>query len=158
MPSDRPYYDRRVNADRRVSSSLEQSELAYVLDKLDKLSSQVPPPPIGAAIHASSQLTFTLPQLATGLFALLTVIGGAVGTWSTLNSQITAQKVSTELSIEQIHKDLTILEKSDKDSHAKLDNAMTHFQTSIKELNDRDNELDSTVTQLFNSRIPHSRK
>jgi hypothetical protein len=152
MPSDRPYYDRRVNTDRRLSSNAEQSELAYVLEKLEQLSSHTTQTNNDAAIHASSQLTFTLPQMATGLFALLTVIGGAFGTWSTLNSQMTSQKVSTDLTIEQLHKDIAILEKSDKDAHAKLDTTITQFQASIKDLNTRDNELDSTVTQLFNSR------
>lgn len=107
-----------------------------------------------ASVHKGDQLTFTLPQIATGLIALITFVGAILGAWGTLNSQITSQKISTDLTLEQMRKDITDITITDKESQQKMDNITLHIQTSIKELTSRVVELDSSVNQMYNRTSP----
>jgi len=144
-----PQHNRRSQTDRRVQE--DYPDIERILNHIEAMRE---PPAIVNTSNKGDQITFTLTQIATGLLAILTIGGGMLGAWGTLNSQIASQKVATDLIIEQLHKDVTALEGSNKDNQSKMDNITTTIQSSIKELTNRVVELDNTVNQLYNRTSP----
>jgi uncharacterized coiled-coil protein SlyX len=110
----------------------------------DSRSTSVNSPPTG------DKLTFTLSQIASGFFAIIAVGGAVLGAWNNINGQVMSQKVSTDLILEQIKKDITELKESNKLNQAKTDTEATHTQESITNLSHRVDELDNSVSQMYN--------
>jgi len=98
----------------------------------------------------SIQPLYTLPQILGALFAILTIGGSLLAAWTNLNNQITTLKVSTDLIVAQIHKDLNIHETSDKALGARIDGHISQTQIAIDKLTNRLGDLDGTVNQLYN--------
>lgn len=138
-----------ATSDKRPSHD-NDNDNEYIIDQLERLLDRAIPLTADTSVHKGEQLTFTLPQIATGLFALITFVGAILGAWGTLNSQIASQKVSTDLTIEQMQKDITLLTTNNKDTQSKIDSITNEIQVSIKELTARVAELDNTVNQLYN--------
>jgi len=91
----------------------------------------------------------TFSQAAAVLFAIFTLGGGILAAWNGVTSKLDTQKVSTDLIIEQIHKDIDNIDIKDKELRTKYDNHLIQMQTTIKELNNKIDDLDSTVNQLY---------
>ena len=102
-----------------------------------------------STVPSSDTTTFTIPQIASALFAIITVGGGIFAAWNGLTSKIETQKVSSDLIIEQMHKDIDQLTADEKDIRNKIDNQLIQTQNMVKELSNRVNELDNTVSQLY---------
>lgn len=152
----RRYTHQRTNTDRRSAqdSRPELDEtMIYdaILDRLDDIS----------RVHESSddahkgeKLTFTITQILTALVALITVGGSLLAAWVNINNQITSQKVGTDITIAQIQKDIATQNNVNKELHTKMDNIVVTIQGSIDKLSNRVEELDNTVSQLYNRTIP----
>jgi hypothetical protein len=95
------------------------------------------------------KLTFTLSQIASGFFAILAVGGAVLGAWNNINGQVMSQKVSTDLIIEQLKKDITELKESNKLNQAKTDTEASHVRESMGGLLHRIEELDNSVSQIY---------
>lgn len=96
------------------------------------------------------QTTFTLTQILTGLLALISVVGGLVGTYVSLTSQIATQEVSNKMSIEQIKKDIN----NNEDSFTKIELQIKSLEAMTREkfekVDQQMSDLDSTVGNLMN--------
>lgn len=153
MPNNQRVADRR-SSERRGSQRRNDVDLydnqpdgvvGLLLDKINNQSSDV---------HKGDQLTFTIPQILTGLIGLITVGGTMLAAWINLTNQIATQKVSTELTITQVQKELTTQQTFNKEVNTKIENIVIQIQGSIDKLSNRVEDLDSTVGQLYNRTIP----
>ena len=109
-------------------------------------------PPQQAPQQSSSGMgtTFTIPQILSVLFAFVTIGGTLFAAWNGLTNKIETQKVSSDLTIEQMNKDIDQLTSGSKDMQTKTDAQLIQLQATIKELANRIDDLDSTVNQLYN--------
>lgn len=105
-------------------------------------------------VHKGDQLTFTIPQILTTFVAFITISGSVLAAWINLTNQIATQKVSTELTITQVQKELTSQQIVNKEVNAKIENIVVQIQGSIDKLSTRVEDLDNTVGQLYNRTIP----
>ena len=94
--------------------------------------------------------TYTISQILTGLVVILSIAGGIVSAWVGINNQITAQKISSDLTIAQMHKDITQISLNNKELNSKVDSQSVQLQALIKELSIKMDDLDNTVNQLYN--------
>jgi hypothetical protein len=144
-----PPVNRRVSPDRRISDE-SYTDVDRILGYLENINTATHATPADNSAHKGDQLTFTLPQIATALVAILTLGGGVVITWGSLNSQIMAQKVANDLIIGQLRKDLTTLEDLTHRIETKMETTDTVHQAVHKEIATRLSELDATVSQMYN--------
>lgn len=96
--------------------------------------------------------TYTISQIASFFMALLTLIGSLIGVWVSLNNQITGQKVTYDLTIEQIHKDIDAQKDEIKSTQASVAVAKNEFAASTKEILQHIDQLDNSISELYNSR------
>jgi hypothetical protein len=145
--SERRSGDRRSNerrSDMEIYDNSSDGVVGLLLDKINNQSSDA---------HKGEQLTFTIPQILTGLIAFVTIGGSLLAAWINLTNQITTQKVSTELTITQVQKELTSQQTINKEVNTKIENIVVQIQGSIDKLSNRVEDLDNTVGQLYNRTI-----
>ncbi len=147
---------RRLNTDRRSAQDNQnilddERILDRILDRLDDMEKSNQIDAIGS--HSGERLTFTVPQILGALFAILTIGGSVLATWVNINNQITSQKVSTDLTIGQLQKDISDQKDANKELHVKMDSIVSQIQGSIDKLTNRVEELDNTVNQLYNRTV-----
>lgn len=135
-------------------SSEQLDRLCDRLDTLTRYTSNSTPP---GDTTSGEKLTFTLSQIASGFFAILAVVGALLGAWNNINGQVMSQKVSTDLIIEQIKKDIIELKDAIKMIQTKNDTDTTRNQEIIAGLSHRIDELDSSVSQMYNRTRPKDR-
>lgn len=147
---------RRLNTDRRAAQDNKNIQddnriLDRILDRLEDIeqSNQID----STNSHSGERLTFTVSQILGALFAILTIGGSVLATWVNINNQITSQKVSTDLTIGQLQKDISDQKDANKELHMKMDNIVAQIQGSIDKLTNRVEELDNTVNQLYNRTV-----
>lgn len=98
----------------------------------------------------STQTTFTLTQILTGLVALVSIVGAGFGTYNSLTSQIATQEVSNKMSIEQLKKDISISQETFKTIQNQINISKESSDAKIDKLSERIGELDNTINQIFN--------
>lgn len=113
-------------------------------------SSVQPTQQINATIPSSDNTTFTITQIGSFLFASITIGGTLFAAWNGITTKIDTQKVSSDIIIEQIKKDIDQNATDIKEIRVKIDTQLQQTQATIKELSNRVDELDSTVNQLYN--------
>ena len=143
--------DRRSPQDRSISPPDDDRILDRILDRLENMEKVNQADAIDA--HVGERLTFTIPQILGALFAVLTIGGSVLATWVNINNQITSQKVSTDLTIGQLQKDISDQKDTNKELQTKMDNIVGQIQGSIDKLTHRVEELDNTVNQLYNRTV-----
>lgn len=99
---------------------------------------------------ASTQTTFTLTQILTGLVALVSIVGAGFGTYNSLTSQIATQEVSNKMSIEQLKKDIIVSQETYKNIQGQITSSKESSDAKIDKLSERIGELDNTINQIFN--------
>lgn len=153
--------DRRADQDRRAHDRRVPQEdtghdqlFGLILDKLDDIDH---PNHDSSEAHKGEKLTFTLPQILGTILIIITVFISVATAWVNLNNQMTSQKVSTDLTIAQLQKDVTAQAGVNKELQAKMDNIVLQIQGSIDKLSSRVEELDNTVSQLYNRILPQKK-
>jgi len=89
--------------------------------------------------------TFTMSQVLAGAIAILSIAGSLIATWTSLNSQITTIKVSTDLIFAQISKDQNQSNLMTQEFRSKID-------VNLKELSDKIEDMNLNISQLNNKR------
>jgi beta-lactamase regulating signal transducer with metallopeptidase domain len=79
--------------------------------------------------------TFTITQVLAGLFAVVTIVGSLVATWTTLNTQITTLKVSSDLIFQQISKDQLAANNTIIEFRNRIDENLKDISDKIDNLN-----------------------
>lgn len=137
--------------DNRFSTSLDLNDHSsvnkFILERLDDINEN------NQTAHSGEQLTFTIPQILTALVAVITIGGSGLAAWNNLNNQLITQKISTDLTIVQLQKDIAAQDVVNKELHSKIDTIMVQIQGSIDKLTSRVEELDNTVSQLYNRTV-----
>ena len=101
--------------------------------------------------NKGEQLTFTLPQILTSMVFLLTVAGSVLMVWSNIDNRLTTMKVTTDLAIEQLKRDITNMGTTISNNASRMDVLDTAHKSLMDAQSRRLEELDSTVSQLYSN-------
>jgi hypothetical protein len=136
---------------RRQPDANNDSLIEEVLARLDHITTlHMSPAPTPPAQEKRSGESYSIPQILSGLFIILSLVGSLSGVWVNLNNQITSQKVTYDLTIEQMKKDLDVQKEKDKDADKSLADTKVEIATSFKELMQHVEQLDNSINQIYN--------
>lgn len=119
------------------------------LDHLTTLHMSSSTPQVDATPTKNSG-TYTITQILSGLVVIITLSGSLIGAWVSINNQLATQKVSTELIIDQMKKDLESQKTATKDTEKSIADTKVEIASSFKELMQHVEQLDNSINQIYN--------